>query len=328
MAISKKSWVGVAVEATPGTPVIVPTKFIPCKSVLKGMRKTEYLNEERGTRDGNYGAVATTRDGSIDPQGPWYNDTWPYLLIAALGQDTVSQPDATHAPTVYKHTLGLADVPPVMTMMKSYDAAVYYGSYAAVEKFGLKYSADGKLLEGSCGMKCLFPVKYTGSAITPTFSSLLPFAGYAPTLTLNGVSTTDIDEVSIDFEQKLTEWYSIGGTPDFTKIYFGERTLKLDFTARFDVSTYYDSNWITNAQGAFGFDVQGALIANSGPSGTPPNTIYNQELNLQIPNINLDSVEHDLGKDNVLIKVKATCVVNGGAVITGFVQNTVASYAL
>ncbi len=327
MAISKKSWAGIAVEATPGTAMTSPTKFLPCKSILKGTRKQEYLNEERGTRDGNYGAVSTTRDGDWNPSGPWYNDVTPYLLICALGADTVSQPDASHVPTVYKHSVALADVPPSLTVFKSYDAAVYYAAYSVLEKFGLKFAADGKLLEFSSGFKTLFPVKYTGSMITPSFSTLLPFAGYAPTLTLNGASTSDIDEVSIDFEQKVTEWYPIAGSPDWAKAYFGERTVKLDFTARFDVSTFYDTYWISQQQGSFQFDVQGALIANSGGSGTPPNTNYYEELNMTIANINFDSFEHDLGKDNVLVKVKGTGIVNGGTLISAWVQNTVDSYA-
>jgi len=49
-----------------------------------------------------------------------------------------------------------------------------------------------------------------------------------------------------------------------------------------------------------------------------------QELNMVLPNLSYDTVEHDTTKDNVLIKAKGTVVVpQGAALISGFVQNTV-----
>src|SRR5262249_41678909 len=138
-----------------------------------------------------------------------------------------------------------------------------------------------------------------------TFTTVLPFQGYKPTITLNGSQSQDIEDLTIELDQKVALWYPINGSPDYTKVYFGERTAKVDFTARFDNTTNYDF-YGTGTDVPLVFDVQGQLIINSGPSGTPPNTNYYQELNLNFPILGFDEIDHDLGKDFVTIKAKGT----------------------
>lgn len=301
MALSKKSFLAYGFESSPGTALAAPTVYHPCKSVMKGKKKREQIKDERGTRDAVYGIVDTTREGETDPKGQWYNDTSPYLLIGALGAVSSAQPDSTHVPTCWKHTISLADSPKTLTLFKNYDAALYVGAYAAVEKFHLKFATEGKLLECDASLKHLYPVKYTGSTLTPNFSSIQPFAGYMPKITLGGVQSLDIDELSIEFDQKLELWVPPNGSPDFTTIYFGERNVKVDFTARFDVDTLYNHFFNgTRTDDSLVFDVQGALI------GSFSGTNYYQELNISVPIISYDSMEHDLSKTNVLIKAKAT----------------------
>ena len=104
MGISKKSWTGVARETTAGTAVVTPTRYIPTKTTFKGGKKREYLNEERGTREGNYGVGDSVRQSSVEMKGPWYNDVRPVGLWAGLGMPVSTQPDAAGNPTVYKHT--------------------------------------------------------------------------------------------------------------------------------------------------------------------------------------------------------------------------------
>lgn len=327
MAVSKKSWLAVAMEAVSGTAATTPTVYYPAKAVLKHKKARVYPDEERGTRDTNYDAIDTVRHGEVDPKGNWYMDTSPYFLIAAMGQDTVTQPDAAHAATVYKHTLALADVPPTMTVFKSYQHTVYYTAYSAVQKFTLKWTAD-KTLEFEPTCYGLWPTKYTGTPLTPTFSTVKALAGYSPTLTLGGTSTNDIDEMTLTFEQKVTAWFASAGTQDFVKLYFGGRTLKVDFTARFDSETQQFQDYQSGTDESLVIDFRGPLIVNSGASGVPPNTNYYQELSLTVPTLSFDDAEPDLGKDNILLKVKGTARAAGSnPLLSGFVQNTVASYA-
>lgn len=323
-SLSKRSFLGVGVEATAGTALATPTVYHPCKSLMKGTKKRVQIKDERGNRDGTYAIVDTTREGAIDPKGEFYIDTSPYFMLGAFGSVSSAQPDMTDLPTIWKHTFALADIPKSLTLFKNFDAAVYVGAYAAVEKWTLKFAAEGKTIENDVSLKHLYPVKYAGSALTPTFSSVQPFAGYMPKITLGGVQTLDIDDLTIEFDQKCTLWYPAGGTPDFTTIYYGERNVKVDFTARFDVDTLYNHFFNSTRQDdSFVMDVQGALL------GTHSATNYYQELNISIPVISYDSMEHDLSKDNVLIKAKATAISepSAGALISAYVQNLITSYA-
>ncbi|GHO55526.1 phage tail tube protein [Ktedonobacter robiniae] len=327
-SLSKRSWLGVGVESTPGTALVAPTVYHPAKSIMKGTKKREQLKEERGNRDGVYGIVDTIREGAIDPKGPFYADTSPYFMLGAWGAVTSTQPDATNLPNVHKHTFALADQPKTLTLFKNYDAAVYVGAYAVVEKWTLKFAADGKVLENDVALKHLYPVKYAGAQLTPTFSPVQPFAGYAPQITLGGVSTLDIDDVMIEFDQKCTLWYPAGGSADFAAVYFGERTVKVDFTARFDTDALYNHFFNgSRTDDSFTIDVKGPSLGVDGA-----NTYY-QELNISVPIISYDSMDHDLSKDNVLIKAKATAIstanqTGGSPMISAFVQNLVASYTV
>jgi hypothetical protein len=196
------------------------------------------------------------------------------------------------------------------------DAVAYYISYSSLEKWSLKWTADGKLLEMDSTWIGLYAMPLA-SPPTPTYSTLLPFAGYLPTIKFSdGVASNDVSEMQIDFEQKCALWYPANGTQDFVTVYFGERLMKVDFTARFDNTTIYDK-WRNNTNDSLTVDFKGPVIS----------TTYNQELSLTLATISYDSVEHDLGKENVMIKAKATALVPfGSSLVSGYVQNTVSSY--
>jgi Phage tail tube protein len=408
MAISKKAWTGSARESTPGTAVITPTVYIPTKATFKGGKKREYLNEERGDRNANYGVVDSVRQSSIEMKGPWYNDASPILLWAGMGLPSSAQVNASAAPTVYKHTFQLQDIPPSYTINRNLDAACYYIPYSVLEKWTLSFTADGKLLEVDGNWLGLY-AQQNGAPPTPSYSTVNPFAGYAPTIKfIDGATSNDVADMQIEYTQKITLWYPANGTQDFVTVYYGERAIKVSFTARFDNTTIYN-RWRNNTNDSLTFDVQGPIIGKlytvslgtpsagtftltyngqttsglaynapaatvqtalqglstigsgnatvTGSAGGPYTvsflnslmndgnaltgsgtgltggtfvitpTTYNQELNIVLPTISYDDVEHDTSKDNVLIKAKATAIVPAGSsLITGFVQNTVTSY--
>lgn len=408
MAISKKAWTGTAKEATPGTAVTPPTVFHPTKAVFKGTQKRDYLNEERGDRNANYGVVPSVRQSTIEMTGPYYPDVSPIQLWGWMGLPSSAQPAATTNPSVWKHTFALADIPPSYTVARNLDARAYTIPYGVVEKMDLQFTADGKLMETKSTWLGLFAQIYS-SPPSPTFSTVLPVAGYAPTVKfLDNVVSNDVSDMTINFAQKITLWYPANGSPDFVTVYFGERSITVDMTARFDNDTLYQ-RFRNNVLDSLTFDVQGAAIGKNqvvtlgspsagnftltyngqttaniaytatsaqvqsalqalssvstnatvqGSAGGPYTvifsgpllndglvlsgsgagltggtfavgapTFYNNELSIALPQISWDSMEHDLSKDNVLIKAKGTAIVPAGAsLITGFVQNTVSSY--
>lgn len=403
MGISKKAWTGTAVEATPGTIVQPPTKYIPTKAVFKGGKKRVYLNEERGDRNANYGVVDSVRQSSIEMKGPYYPDVSPVALWGWMGLPTTTNPTSG----VYLHTFTLSNIPPSYSVSRSLDTKTYTIPYGVVEKASLHYSVDGKLLEFDSNWLGMFAQIYA-SPPTPTYSTVLPMAGYAPTLKfVDNVFTSDVSDLQIDFAQKLTLWYGANNSQDFVTVYFGERSITVDITARFDSDTLYQ-RWRNNAIDLLNFDIKGlplvktysisvggatggtftlsyggyttgAIAYNAtaatittalqgllpvGTNGTvtgasspwtatftstavtdglvltmnttsltgatnpgATDTGYYNELNIQLPQLSWDTMEHDTSKDNVMIKAKGTAIVPAGAsLITGFVQNNVTTF--
>ena len=316
LGISKKTWTGVAREATPGTAIANPTLYVPTKTTFKGGKKREYLDEERGDRNMNYGVVDSIRQSALQLKGPYYNDAHVYLLLGAMGAETPTQPNAGTAPTVWKHSLSLADVPPSFTMFRSLASVAYYIPYSVVEKFTLSFQSEGKLLEIDASMLGLYAQKIT-SPPTPSYSTLLPFAGYLPTITTSAGVSTDIIDLQLDFSQKITLWYPANGSQDYITAYFGARELAFNFTARFDNDALYNL-WRTNSNDSLTIDFMGPNIAST----------YNQELNISIPVISYDEMDHDTSKDNVMIKAKGKALATTTQFFSMFAQNTIASYTV
>jgi hypothetical protein len=313
-AISKKSWLGVAREATPGTAITTPTMYVPTKSTLKNKRKQEFLNEERGTRDSDYDVVDTIRNATWDIKGPFYPDSYTYFLIGAMGDVSSAQQGSTAA---YKHSLIMNDVPSSLTLMKSYHSHVYYSPYCTVSKWSLKFSSADKLLECDASGEGIWMVEKTTPPI-PAFSTVKPFPGYALSLSLTGGATTDIEELEITFTQKWKLFYPASGVPDFAAAYPGERTVDFKYTARFDTDTIYQY-YLRGNNDTLTLDVQGSQIAAP----------YNYELNIVLPVTHYTDMEHDLGKENVLIKASGKSIMAGSAALMeAFVINSTSSYTV
>jgi hypothetical protein len=313
VALSRRSWLGIARESTSGIAVTTPALYIPTKSTMKNVKKREYLNEERGSRDKDYDVVDTTRNATWDVKGPFYPDAHGYFLFGALGAVSTSVTSDASG-NVHKHVFSLADIPPSFTLMKSFDSKTYYSAYSMVEKFTIKLSGAEKLIECDASGQGLWMVEKS-SPPTPTFSSARPFAGYAPQITLNGGISTDIDDIEIDFEQKMKLYYPASGVPDFITIYPGEREVKFKYTARFDNDNLYKL-YLNGQMDSLSFDVQGRSIGTSS----------HEELNITLETISYDSMEHDLGKENVLIKASGKALGGSSNLIAAYVQNLLSSY--
>jgi hypothetical protein len=323
VSLSKRQWLGVATEASPGTARTTPTLFHPCKSKFSNKTKMVYLDEERGTRDGNYGRVSTVQMATGSIQGPWYNDTSPYFLMGFMGADAASQPNAGTDPTVWLHNLTLVDPNasmPALDCFKSYDYATYLFAYTVVEKVTIKFAADGKLLEADFGTQSQYGTKMT-SPPTPSYTGLLPFAGYTPTVKVDTVANGDLEDMQLTLAQKVTLFYAAAGSRQFVTAYFGERTAKMEGTVRFDNDTFY--NYFLTGQDTFhhwNIQFTGPLIAGT----------YNQELILDFPIVAFDDMEFETGKDNITTKFNATCMpgTTADSLMTATVQNTVPSYTM
>lgn len=243
MSVSKKAWSGVAVESPSGTAATTPTVYVPCKTKITNKTKYVYVTENRGARDANNKRLGTVRMAQQDVSGSWYNDTWPYFLLGFMGSDTPTQPDVTNNPTVWSHAMALVDTPPSLTHFKGYDIQGYYFAYSVVEKLKLTFAADGKLLDGNVTLQSQYGQKIASgsfSGMVPTYSNVNLFAGYKPTISLDSVASNAVEDMTLEFDTKLTLFYAVNGLRSFVKPYFGDRSAKLSFTASFDDTSMVD----------------------------------------------------------------------------------------
>lgn len=319
MAISKKGWLGVARETTAGTPVATPTLYTPTKSGFENKTDPIYLDEERGSRDGNYARVPGNQYANLTAKGGWYNDSSVYFLMGFMGAPVSTQPNVGTAPTVYLHTFNLADIPPSLTLFRSTDFAVYQFGYAAPSKVALTFSGNNKLLEIDSTLKSNFGIKM-GAPPTPSFSTMLPFPGWSANVQFGGVQSLDVMDMTITLDTKQTDWFGADGAQGYNTLYYGERTAKIEMLLRFDNDTFYNKFFNSpQADDHVAVTFNGPTIAST----------YKQSFTLDFPIVGYDSAAHDFSKDNVMVKVVGTARPGSVAnsLFSATVQNTITSYA-
>jgi hypothetical protein len=312
-SLSKKTVLAVATEATPGVAIATPTLYVPTKHTYKRMVKHQYITDDRGVRDANNDVVQLVQEGNHSLKGEFYADTSPYFIYAALGADATSQPSVGSAPTAWQHVMTPADIPPTLTLYKSYQAEKYQMPFNVVEKFSIKMTNQGTVMFDADTVSNGHAT-YAGTW-APTISTVHPFSGALATIKVNSATSVDIDDIEIDFSQKFTFWYS--GSRDYIAAYPGEREVKFKFTARFDTSTIYD-RYVAETLDNLEFSVQGINLGG---------TVY-QSLDVLLPVTHYDTGEHDTSKENVTVKMAGTAIPSGAELISVTTINTVTSYTV
>ncbi len=313
-ALSKKTVLAVATEATPGTPIATPTHYVPTKHTYKRLVKKQYITDDRGVRDENNDVVTLVYEGAHDLKGEFYADVDPYFIYAALGSDTATQPNVGTAPSAWQHIMVPADIPPTLTLYKSYQTELYQMPFSVVTKFSFKLTNEGSLMFDADATSNSHGT-YAGSW-SPSISTVHPMAGALAVIKYGGSTSLNIDNIEIDFSQKFTFWYS--GSRDYIAAYPGGREVKFKFDARFDTSAIYD-DFVSNNQSSLEFNVQGVNLGG---------TVY-QMCDVLLPVTNYDTMEHDTSKANVQIKAAGTALPSSGnPLIQVTTINTVTTYSV
>lgn len=320
--IAKLSFTGVSTEAVVGTAETTIDMYIPTKK-SSWSRKTKYvyLTEERATRDGNNRRVGTVRMSNGELGGEVYINSFPYILGGFMGGIASTQPDVVNAPTAYSHALTLADTPPSYTYFKGYDHTGFSFAYAVVSKVKIKFDANAKTLEWEASVESQYGTKIAGgtfSGYTPTYADVDAFAGYAPTIQLDNVSSSVVESMEIDLEQKISLSYTARGNRGFYKIDFGERTAKINFQARFDDSTFADD-----------FDAEGDFELKVEFDGANLGGAIVEKVAFDFPIVGYDEMEVDSSKEASVVKAKCTARpgTTKNSLFTATVVNEVATYA-
>ena len=248
---SVRSYLGIAKEATKGTPV-APTDFIPVmKDSLKPADIIDPLYDTglRGSNVVNYNYIPGRTRSTLDFSSAVFADTVGYALTGLLGSVATT---GSSAP--YTHTISLKNSPTVAaddqpisyTLTDFYAANVRSYPGCQFSDFSLKFNADG-MLE--------YDAKTTGfksstvSTPTPSFSTVLPTPVWQGTVSIGGSAVSTSMTGNIDMKRNVTPVYGISQTQDPFNIFLGplETTGKVTFIMENDTEL---TRYLTNTQPA------------------------------------------------------------------------------
>lgn len=231
-----KTTLGVAKEATPGTPVaqtaaIPLTKFDPTPKQLK-------LVDDgwRGSMGDNYGMQNGPRSAELSLGGPVFVDTVGYALAGVLGDVAV-----TGAASPYTHKMALknaGDGQPGSYTLTDTQGGLQTRQYAG-SKFtecSFKWDASGL---ATWDAKAVCWISNTAAAPTPTFGSTVPVPSWLGALKLGGVAVPNVQNAELNFKRASGEPVFALGSQDPYAIPVGALQVdgKLTFVA-IDESPY------------------------------------------------------------------------------------------
>lgn len=191
---SVRSYLGIAKEVTPATPVAA-TDFIPInKDAFKPVDIINPLYDTglRGSMVENYNYIQGRRYTEIDIAGPVFADTIGFWLGGILGSvaTTGSSAPYAHAITLKNATTGDAQ-PTSFTLEDYYVAGNRFYPGCKVTEFTMTFNADGML---EYTTKLMGHPSSTTSAATPSFSSVVPTPVWRGSVSIGGSTigyTTD-----------------------------------------------------------------------------------------------------------------------------------------
>lgn len=246
---SIKSFIGVALETTKGTPVAA-TDFVPVKlSSLKPVDDIKALYDDglRGSMVDNYNYIQGRKSSTFDLGGSVFADTIGYWLAGILGDVATTGASAPYTHTIaLKNSVGSAGdaQPKALTISDYYAIGNRQYPGCQVTDFGLTFSADG-LLDYTVKMMG-FPSS-TSSVPTPAFSALLPMPAWIGTVTIAGAGAINVQQANVDMTRKAEAIWGISNTQSPYQIFVGPLGVKGKATFVMDADTQL-TNYITNVQ--------------------------------------------------------------------------------
>lgn len=168
-------YIGVGVEATPGT-TVVASKYLPFVTcTIRGIQEILHDESAKGVREKNWGAIAGPRRGEGDLEVYVDAENAPYLIYAALG--SISSGTASGESAVYEHTITRKASNPPKTLTVIYYDGVDTRKYAYSTINTLEINVSDGIATIAANILSKFPSTGTGSrAITE--ERILAFKDY------------------------------------------------------------------------------------------------------------------------------------------------------
>lgn len=248
---SVRSYVGIAKEVTPGTPVNA-TDFIPlAKDSLKPVDIIAPLYDTglRGSMAQNYNYIQGRRYTEIDLGGPVFADTIGYWLGGIMGAVTTTGVSAPYTHVIsLKNATGIgADAQPTsFTIEDMYVAENRYYPGCKVTNFGFNFNSEG-MLEYTAKLMG-WPSSTTATA-TPSFSAVVPTPVWRGSVSIGGSTIGYTTDGSVTVTRAAEAIFGIDTTQGPYEIFVGA----LDTTGNFTFVMENDAEltrFLSNSQPA------------------------------------------------------------------------------
>jgi len=252
---SVKSYLGVALETTKGTPVTA-TNFVPvAMTTFKPVDVIAPLYDTglRGSMVENYNYVQGRKHTTVDFGGPVFADTVGYWIAGVLGDVTTTGSSApyTHAIALKNAVGGSGDAQPKsLTITDFYSANTRQYPGVQITDFGLTFNADGML---EYTVKTMGWASVTTTAPAPSFSTVLPTQVWTGTVTIGGSTVGYTRTGTLDLSRKSEAIFGVGNTQNPYQVFLGSLTAKGKITFVMQDDTEL-TRYITNTQPAITFN--------------------------------------------------------------------------
>lgn len=257
---SVRSYLGIAKEVTPATPVPA-TDFIPVsKDAFKPVDIIAPLYDTglRGSMAENYTYIQGRRYTEIDVAGPAFADTVGWWIAGILGSVATSGASApfTHIMSLKNATgIGADAQPTSLTLTDMYVAQNRYYPGCKVTEFGLTFNSEG-MLEYTA--RLMGHPSSTTTVATPTFSAVTPTPVWRGAVTIGGSSIGYITDGAINMTRKAEAIFGINTAQGPYEVFVGalDATGNLTFVMENDDEL---TRFLSNTQPALTFTfAQGA----------------------------------------------------------------------
>jgi hypothetical protein len=239
LKLTANRFLGVAKEATYGTPVTTGIRWLPMmKPDTEEEIKYQLDQGIRGVAAQTFGAYQGVENGKFSFDLDWFITDTPLLLTNILGPDTKT---GTTAP--YTHTFNLAAGEPASMTVHDYNTlGQQYFAGCYLETASFKLDPEGAL-SCSIGGSGFPPV--TESTSSPSFAAEPYFLGWEAAISIGGTTNVRLVSLQFDLKRKLTLRWTANSTQSPRFIFVGplQATAKVTFDVEDTTElAYYTAN--------------------------------------------------------------------------------------
>jgi hypothetical protein len=287
------SFLGIAKEATPGTPV-ASTNFIPVTQITPKDNLT--LLDDKGYRGALvdvYDQIAGVLSGELDFDGDVFPDTIGFPLAGVLGDVTT-----TGASAPFTHTFAVLNTgsgqPTSYTLNDSYVAGNRQYSGAKFSEVGFKFSADGLL---SYSAKATTFGSATAAAPTTSFTAIPPMVGWQGVAQIAGVTQAGLIDGEVTIKRSVTVVNTVDGSQAPAQLWSGPVSVDGKATLVMEDDTAL-TQYLTTVKPAVDFN----FSAGAGATAV--------QLKLHMTKCSISAADITRGKDYVEIPITFTALAN------------------